>query len=225
MNKYNNVLLLIGSPKGSASSSASLGNYLTLKLEENGLTKELGYIHKLVKDKESQLKLCSMVNKADLIILAFPLYVDSLPAPVIKALECIADYRKNLEQPKQQGFTIIVNCGFPEAEQNNIAVSISKVFTKDVGFDWKGGLALGMGGVIHGVPLQDRGGVVRNIVKGLNIAAIALSKGEDIPQEAIYLLAKRTMPKKLYTMVGNIGWKMQAKKYRARKKMYEKPYL
>ncbi|MFX1337855.1 MAG: hypothetical protein ACFFDK_04545 [Promethearchaeota archaeon] len=225
MNNYNNVLLLIGSPKGSASSSASLGNYLTSKLEENGWIKEVGYIHKLVKNKESQIRLFSMVEKADLIIMAFPLYVDSLPAPVIKALESISEYRKNLEQPKRQGFAIIVNSGFPEAEQNDIAVNISKIFAQEVGFEWKGGLALGMGGVIQGKPLQERGGVVRNIIKGLDIAAVALSRRENIPQVSTDLISKRTMPKKLYTMVGNFGWKVQAKKYGARKKMYEKPYL
>ena len=225
MNTYKNVLLLIGSPKGSASTSASLGNYLISKLEENGLTKEVGYIHKLVKNKEGQLKLFSMIDKTDLIVMAFPLYVDSLPAPVIKSLEFIADYRENLEHPRQQGFVIIINCGFPESEHNNTAVNISKIFAQDVGFEWKGGLALGMGGVIQGKPLKDRGGVVRNIIKGLDIAAIALSEGENIPQEAIDLVSKRMMPKKFYTMVGNIGWKMQAKKYGARKKMNEKPYL
>ncbi len=49
MNKDDNVLLLVGSPKGSSSSSTSLGNYLTLRLEEFGLSIEKEYIYKLRK--------------------------------------------------------------------------------------------------------------------------------------------------------------------------------
>jgi hypothetical protein len=224
MNAYQKVLLMIGSPKGSASSSASLGNYLIHKLEENSLKSEVIHIHKLIKNKKGKLKLLSMMDEVDLIVLAFPLYVDSLPAPVIKVMESIAESRKKLEKSIQQAFSIIVNCGFPEVEQNDIAIGICEIFAKEVGFQWKGGLALGMGPILRGKPLKDRGRVVRHIVNGLDLAADALSKGQEIPKEAKDSLAKRSMPKILYTKVGNLGWKMQAKKYNAKSKMYDKPY-
>ncbi len=94
MYKDEYVLLLVGSPKGSSSTSASLGNYLILKLEEFGLSAEKDYIYKLIRKEEGQKELLSKINNADLIILAFPLYVDCLPAGVIKALELIAKNRK-----------------------------------------------------------------------------------------------------------------------------------
>ena len=43
----NKALLLVGSPKGENSTSASLGNYLTSKLEELGMIIEKRYIHRL----------------------------------------------------------------------------------------------------------------------------------------------------------------------------------
>jgi len=51
MKKYKNVLLLVGSPKGSLSSSVSLGNSLTSRLEELGLSIDTEYLYKLVKKK------------------------------------------------------------------------------------------------------------------------------------------------------------------------------
>jgi len=83
MNKNENVLLLVGSPKNSSSTSAALGDYLTLRLEELGSSIEKEYIYKLIRKEEGQKKILSMVDNTDLIILAFPLYVDCLPAGVI----------------------------------------------------------------------------------------------------------------------------------------------
>jgi len=61
MKKYENVLLLVGSPKGTLSSSVSLGNSLTSRLEELGLSIGTEYLYKLVKKEDGQKKLLSMV--------------------------------------------------------------------------------------------------------------------------------------------------------------------
>ena len=225
MNKYKNALLLVGSPKGSLSTSVSLGNSLTSRLEKLGLSIDTEYLYKLVKKEDGQIKLLSKVEDADLIILAFPLYIDCLPAGVIKALELIAENRQSMSNPKNQGFVAIINCGFPETQHNKTAIAICKIFAREVGFEWKGALALGMGGVFSGKPLEERGGMVKNIKQGFDIAAQALSVGEKIPEEAIELVGKKFMPISLYTKMGNLGWNIQAKKFGARKKMKDQPYL
>jgi hypothetical protein len=225
MNKNENILLLVGSPKNSSSTSASLGDYLTLRLEELGGSVEKEYLYKLIRKDEGQKKILSMVDNSDLIILAFPLYVDCLPTGVIETLELIANHRKSLNNPKKIGFVVIINCGFPEAEQNNTAIAICKIFVREVGFEWKGALSLGMGGAIGGIPLEERGGMVRNLKKGINIAAQALAEGKNIPEEAIELVAKRFIPISLYTKMGNSGWKKQAKKFGVREIIEAKPYI
>lgn len=165
-----------------------------------------------------------MIERADLITLAFPLYIDSLPAPVIKAMELIKEERDRLEPKKSNNFIAIVNNGFPEASQNTTVLRICRVFAKECNFLWKGGIMLGGGGAIGGVALQERGGMVRNIVRGLDIAAGALKDDKDVPQEAIDLISKKIIPYSLYNIIGNLGWKSQAKKFNARKKLKDKPY-
>lgn len=225
MNHYKNAVLLVGSPKGENSTSASIGNYLLHKLEEMGVSAESAFVHRSVNRQEKKKELLSMVDNADLIILTFPLYVDSLPAPVIKAMELINEERALSKSPKNQGFVAISNCGFPEAFQIDIALEICRIFAKDSGFEWKGGLAFGGGGAINGIPLEERGGMVRNFRKGLDMVAEVLAKGQDIPQEAIDLISKKLMPIGLYKMMGNLGWRFQARKFDARKRMKNKPYL
>ena len=224
MTNIKKALLLIGSPKGEKSTSASLGNYLISKLEEFGMKIEKGYIYRLVTREETIPNLLQMINSSDLIILSFPLYIDCLPALVIKAMEIIKIERDNSKSDRNQTLIAISNNGFPETSQNMTALQICKIFSKDCGFAWKGGIAVGGGGVINGRPLKERGGVVRNIVKGLDIAAQALVDGKDIPQEAIDLISKQMIPGALYRFFGNFGWKVQARRYGVKKKLNDKPY-
>ena len=225
MKNYENALLLVGSPKGSLSTSVSLGNNLTSNLEQLGLSIDTEYLYQLVEKEEGQKKLLLNMESADLIILAFPLYIDCLPTGVIKTLELIADHRQSMSNPKKQGFVVIINCGFPESQHNNVAISICKIFAREVGYEWKGALSLGMGGAIDGTPLEKRRSMVRNVIKGFDIAAQALSEGKKIPEEAIKLVRKKFILISMYTKIGNLSWKMKAKKFGARKKIRDQPYL
>jgi hypothetical protein len=224
MTNNKKVLLLIGSPKGEDSTSFSLGNYLISKLEEVGMTSETLFIYRVINREETVKKLFQAIEGADLIVHTFPLYVDSLPAPVIKAMEAIKKYRDTLDTKKTQRFIAIVNNGFPEGSQNSIALQICKNFAKECGFLWKGGLSLGGGGAVHGVPLLEKPGMMRNVIKGLDITAQALKEDTDIPQEAIEYFSKQFIPSVVYRTFGNLGWRMQAKQYKKRQKLKHKPY-
>lgn len=136
-----------------------------------------------------------------------PLYVDSLPAAVIRALEMIKDYRLSQPVSSEPMLLAMINSGFPEAFQNNIALSILRKFAGDCGFRWAGGLALGAGGAVDGKPLKNAGGMVRNVIKSLDTAAAALAEGKEIPQEAAEMMAKPLMPKWMMPMMGCFMWK------------------
>jgi hypothetical protein len=194
MTDIKRVLLLIGSPRVEKSTSASLGNYLTSKLEEVGVAGETMYIYRVINREETIEKLLEAIEGTDLIILTFPLYVDSLPAPVIKVMEAIKKYRDTLDTKKSQRFIAIVNNGFPEGSQNSVSLQICRIFAKECGFLWKGGLSLGGGGAVNGVPLLEKPGMLRNVIKGLDLTAQALKEDSDIPQEAIECFSKQFIP-------------------------------
>ena len=126
------ALLLIGSPKGEKSTSASLGNYLTSKLEEFGMISEIGFIHRLVNREEKIQSLFEMIDTADLIILSFPLYVDSLPAPVIKAMELIKPKLKAGGAGKPMG-TILI--GSVEGDVHSIGKNLMIALLEGQGFE------------------------------------------------------------------------------------------
>ncbi|MFX1389999.1 MAG: hypothetical protein ACFE9Z_08060 [Promethearchaeota archaeon] len=225
MTKYKNILLLIGSPKAERSTSASIGNYLISKLEESGMQFEKAFIHRLVNREEKLHSLIDMINKADLLVLSFPLYVDSLPAPVVKAMEFIKEHLGKIQNNQSKDFITICNSGFPEASQSTVALKICHIFSKTCGFTWKSGFAIGGGGAINGRPLESIGGMVRYIIAGLDLTAQAILEGKEIPQEAIDVVSKPFMPRYFYIHGGNVGWRIQTRKYSGEKKIKDKPYL
>ena len=225
MNAQKRVLLLIGSPRGSnKSTSESLGTYLLDQLHERGFETEKVRINPSLKSDKGREDLLLAIDSSDILILAFPLYIDSLPSSVIRAMELIAKHRNAIENPKKPRFLAISNCGFPEAHHNDTALAICRRFALESELEWMGGLALGAGEAIHGRPLNDVGGMVRNVKKALDFTVVALAEGKSAPKEAIVLMAKPLMPTWMYLLFGGMGWKKQAKKHGVRKNMYAQPY-
>ncbi|MBM3306538.1 MAG: hypothetical protein FJY79_11460 [Candidatus Aminicenantes bacterium] len=224
------ALLLVGSPRGAKSASRMLGGYLMGKLEAGGMETAEMTAAAALQSTENQHRTHKAVDAAELVVVAFPLYVDGLPAPLVQALELIADRRKGslpaspVAGPRVQRVAAVVQCGFPEARQNEAALAIVRQFAKEAGFEWAGGLAMGMGGAVTGKPLDKAGGMVRNVVKALDLAAAALLEGRDIPEEAAALMGKRLMPTWLYTFMGNRGMKRSAKKHGVLKRANARPY-
>ena len=218
------AVLLVGSPRTKKSTSLSLGGYLFEQLKARGIETETIQIYTSINSPERMKAMYEAIDNADLVMLAFPLYVDSLPAPVIAALEKIATHRKDKQSHIR--FAAISNCGFPGAEHNNTALAICSEFSHEAGFAWLGSLALGAGeGIVHGTPLNELDGRAIPLKQSLNIAAEALANGQPIPQSARNLLAKPVIPNWMYTFMGKFGWEQQAKQYGVKKIIKRQPYL
>ena len=218
------AVLLVGSPRTKKSSSQSLGGYLFDQMAARGVQVETFYTHTSINSAERMQALLAAVDSADLLLLAFPLYVDSLPAPTIAVLERIADRRRGKPRTGQR-FAAMANCGFPEAAHNRTALAICAAFARQVGFDWAGSLALGAGeGLVHGEPLAEAGGPAALFRQALDLAAEALAQGAPVPQQAVDLLAKPVVPPWMYRAMGWIGWRQQAKEYGVQKQLRRQAY-
>ena len=79
-----------------------------------------------MRTEERTGELLAAVDRADLVILAFPLYVDSLPYLVTQALEQIAARRAGETDIRRPLFLAIANCGFPEVRHNATALAICR---------------------------------------------------------------------------------------------------
>ena len=219
------ALLLVGSPKAGASTSGSLGTYLLQRLGEHGLEGGQRRVGEVLRAPGGLDELAGAVERADLFVLSFPLYVDSLPAPVIRCLEALAARRPGPPTEGAPRFVAIVNCGFPEASQCDTALEICRRFALEAGFPWAGGLALGGGAAVDGRPLERAGGMVRNVRAALDLAGEALARGDPVPEEAVRLMARPLAPRWFYLFMGNLRWKRAARKHGTLRRLHDRPYL
>ncbi|MFN8441965.1 MAG: hypothetical protein U0175_14390 [Caldilineaceae bacterium] len=218
------TLLLVGSAKKEhESTSEALGSFLLDQLAAQDFATDTRYVHRALRTHERSAELLDTIDAADLVVLAFPLYVDSLPYLVTKALEMIAEDRQRRATPRRPQFVAIANCGFPEANHNDVALAICRCFAQEANLQWAGGLALGSGGVIGGQTLAEAGGVANIVRQALTLAADALARQQAIPEEAITLLAKPLIPYAMYTTIAGIGWRVQALKNHVYTKLNDQP--
>jgi hypothetical protein len=207
------AVLLIGSPRGANSASRSLGTRLLDGLGSRGWDVQTHSIYAAFDAPGQEAALLEAALSADLLLFSFPLYVDQLPAPVIRTLDRLAEAHRGRAAASKPRLAALVQCGFPETHQNAFALDVMRRFAETEGFDWAGGLALGMGGAASGRPLPEKpAGLLRNVLLALDRAAAALAAGGRIPDEVTALLAKPMMPKKFYFLAANWGWRRQARK-------------
>ena len=178
---------------------------------------------KALRSDEATAALRAAVAASDLIVLSFPLYVDSLPAPVTLALEQIAVWNADAAGHRP-AFVAICQSGFPEVEQNEIAIEICRNFAAAAGFQWAGDLILAAGGMVSGQPLRKIKGMMRSAVRALDVTADALADGKPVPDEAVALMAKPAIPKFGYRFMANRGWRSQLKKEAEGARLDARPY-
>ena len=227
MSQPRNVLLLIGSPRCERSNSYVIGKFLLDKLKEKGLSCEEAFVNRLVNTREGNEKLLKSVDNADIIVLAAPLYVDSLPSQTIKALELIHEHRKAVSPKKSQLLAAIMNNGFPEKEHMDIAIKIIRNFAQEANFKWGGGIRVGWGAALNSEPLKENKGMTRKLTRGLSLASVNLSNGKKLSEEAERLASAPFLPLLLVKIMKinlNRSWDKQAKDNNAKAKMYYRPY-
>ncbi len=193
------ALLIVGSPKvKSPSTSAVFGGYVVEQLKQRGWETESLTLRGHLLQGKGQTEFLAAVDRADLILLVFPLYIDSLPFLMMKSLEVMAEHISAHPQESPKRLLAIANNGFPEAHNNAPALGICRRFAADTGMVWSGGLAMGAGlTLFNGQAIEEaqrKGLPVKHVSHALDIASAALADGQIVPPEAAKLMAKTPIP-------------------------------
>jgi hypothetical protein len=195
------------------------------QLEAGGYAGEAIHLHPLVSTMDGLGKLASATMDPDIIIFASPLYIDSIPAPVIAGMEYLKKTRTITQPSKSQRLIALVNGGFPEPSQSATALRIYERFAHEAGFVWAGGLAYASGEAgIKGKHIETLGFLGRRVKKSIAIAAAALAGGRPVPDDAIALSAKPLIPVWIVMLLGNRFWKQQVTDPRIWEIMGNRPY-
>jgi multimeric flavodoxin WrbA len=217
------ALVLVGSPKTrKPSTSGVLGRHVLAGLEARGWQGDVLALTAAIRDAAWRERMLAAVAGADLLLLAFPLYIDALPALLTRTLELIAERRRHARPRRAQRLAVVVNSGFPEASQNLPALAICARFAAATGITWAGGLAMGAGEALSsGVPLTGPTTGVRppvgHVIAALDLAAAELAAGRPVPAKAVALIAQNPLPlvpfpiwRRFFAYMGGRSWRQQA---------------
>jgi multimeric flavodoxin WrbA len=207
-----NVALINGSPKiGQESNSGILLNFLKQKIAPHNII----FNHSINRNslKEEQIREFHIM---DVIVIAFPLYCDAPPSHLVQMMVQIENYSKNNTIQKRPYVYVIVNNGFYEGKQNEIALEIMKNWCDRVGFIYGQGIGHGAGEMlpyIKNVPLGH--GPLKNLGRALD----EIAKNITNKQEGENIFLSPNFPYIGWKfMATNVFWNGQAKKNGINKK-------
>lgn len=194
------IALINGSPKVNNSASRTLLEDLKGYWREDAEVVNFEF-HSASISKEKIEEL----SGTDAWVLAFPLYIDGIPGHL---LSCLVQLEKaHLQNPRIHIYGI-VNCGFYEGIQAELALKLLQNWSIKAGFIWSGGIGVGGGGGLASMPKLEPGqGPKAPIDKALAaFSEIILKKNI---QENMYVSV--AFPRFLYKMGAQIGWRKMIK--------------
>jgi NAD(P)H-dependent FMN reductase len=205
------ALLLVGSPKPRTSASLTFAEALGARLQARGWECSTERVVPALRDETRMAGLLAAADEADLVVLAFPVYVDSLPAPVLALLEAWAERGPAVMRgDRLPRLAVLAQCGFPEASHCDVAIEVCRLFAARCGLDWSGALAFGMGGAIEGRAVESS--PLAGRTDALDAAADALDARAPIPRASTEAFARPLTPPWTYPLMGGLVWSLQARK-------------
>ena len=194
------ISVINGSPKAIKSNSEILGNYLSSLLKENKIKKYYSISFRLNDENKNE------IYNSDVLIFLFPLYVDGIPSNLLKLL---VEFEKKKVIKYGTKIYCIVNNGFYEGKQNQLAILQIKNWCEKVKARWGQGIGVGAGELLPYLKKYPLGqGPLKNLGKVLDKFSaniLTLKSDEDIYINPNWL-------KSLYFFQGTISWILKGRK-------------
>ena len=209
------VCLIYASPKAKESTSEVLIHMLKKEMGEEE-SKEYQWNQNCVSEEEIKELL-----ESEVIVLAFPLYVDSLPSHLLRNLIQIEKAIKRQESSSKPKIYGIVNAGFFEGKQTLLAMECIKNWSKKCRFTFAGGIGIGGGGMIKAIQdLPNQSPPKKRIHQALKQLAENILQGKE---EEIRTIDPQ-YPKLLYKLQAEHGWRIMAKRNGLKRKDLDKKW-
>ena len=194
------IALINGSPKVKNSSSSILLEDLKGYLGKNVEVVNVE-LHSPAISKEDIEELM----KTDAWVFSYPLYVDGIPGHL---LSCLIQLEEACVKKSKKHIYGIVNCGFYEGIQAEIALKILQNWCLKTGYIWSGGIGVGGGGGLAMISNMKPGqGPKAAIDRSIEKLALSILKN-DITENHYVSIA---FPRFLYKMGAQLGWRQMMK--------------
>lgn len=179
MNK--NILLLNGSTRIKGN-SLNICQSLKRIILDKGLEVDIEHIQKYFNENNIE-SLKAQFEKADIIGIVAPLYIDGFPYPVIAFLEEVEKLFSHILNGKS--LFMVGQCNFPQSERIMPMTLSCKCFSKKLGMKFLGAMAYGGSVVrIEGRTLEEAGKEGKRMIKALELALDDIIDDNEIGEKA-----------------------------------------
>ncbi|WP_043599731.1 NAD(P)H-dependent oxidoreductase [Solidesulfovibrio magneticus] len=201
------IVALVGSPKPRGGVSATLANHVQDWLTRHGAVVRPFSLAAARQDEEAFVALAEALGEADAAYLSFPVYADAIPGAAVEVLERLCAYRREIAPDRPQAFFAVANCGFPEPVNCDAPLAMCRLFARQAGFAWLGGVGVGGGGMYEGRPLSSFGFLSTTARRALEAkAALLLSPPPPDLAQTGDILVPCPLPDRVYQWMADRGW-------------------
>ncbi len=193
------IALINGSPKVKGSASGSLLAMVKDLLGGKAEIEEISLHTAVLSEKEMD-----MLQKMDVWVFAFPLYVDGVPSHLLAQM---VNMEKNQIGNGRASVYGIVNCGFYEGIQAEYALDIMKNWCIKAGLMWKSGIGVGGGGGLAYMPTGENGPAAP-IYRDFALLVDEILQNKEHENRYVSI----AFPRALYKMGAQTGWRQMIKK-------------
>lgn len=142
--------------------------------------------------------LCARMEEVSQLLVVFPLYADAIPVPLLNFLKFLEAH-----PPRQKPtVSVLINCGFLEPEQNEVAVRMMRLFCRKNQYPFGSVLMIGSGEAILDTPFR--------VLAAGKIRRFAHSVALGDPRTFQITMP---LPKGLFVRAAGSYWEQYGKKY------------
>lgn len=142
--------------------------------------------------------LCDRMGEVSRLLVVFPLYADAIPVPLLNFLKFLEAH-----PPRQKPtVSVLINCGFLEPEQNEVAVRMMRLFCRKNQYPFGSVLMIGSGEAILDTPFR--------VLAAGKIQRFAHSVALGDPRTFQITMP---LPKGLFVRAAGSYWEQYGKKY------------
>ncbi len=196
------IALINGSPKFKNSASGNILASLKPKLQDNNIIEE--YLFRTSEISDDELE---GISKCNVIVFAYPLYVDGIPSHLLRCLYHMEKYLSSLNNDIH--VYTIVNIGFYEGKQAAIAIEMMKNWAEKANVKWGQGIGIGGGGMMK---MLDESNDSQGPMKSVHSTLTALASNILSWKHSDEIYTSPGIPRIAYKIGGEMGWRQAIKK-------------
>lgn len=207
------IILINASPKRKDSASGAALKVLKDFLNQGNIA-EYNF-------RKPQLPVEFQIRDQDVLVFAFPLYVDGVPAHLVS---CMAELEQRIINVNNIRVFAIANCGFYEATQNVNALEIIENWCERSHLQWQYGLGIGGGGML---PMIKKEAGIKGPLKSAagELWALADTIGQGAGKQENHYV-NPDFPRLLYKLAAEMGWRKRIRTNGGKRKdLFKKGYI